>query len=83
MQSVKPGIYRHFKGNCYLVLGVFTHTETKEQYVAYIGSLRFWVRPLDNFLAEVESKGESVPRFSFQKSASINQIGESVLNGKF
>ena len=26
--SVKPGVYRHFKGNIYHVLGVAEHTET-------------------------------------------------------
>ena len=34
--SVKPGIYRHFKGNIYHVLGVAENTETHELTVIYI-----------------------------------------------
>ena len=35
-KSVKPGVYRHFKGNIYHVLGVAENTETKELTVVYI-----------------------------------------------
>ena len=31
------GIYRHFKGDYYLVLGVAIHSETKEKLVIYRG----------------------------------------------
>ncbi len=34
--SVKPGVYRHFKGNIYHVLGVSENTETGELTVMYI-----------------------------------------------
>jgi len=34
--SVKPGVYRHFKGNIYHVLGVAENTETRELTVVYI-----------------------------------------------
>ncbi len=34
--GVKPGIYRHFKGNIYHVLGVSENTETHELTVIYI-----------------------------------------------
>jgi hypothetical protein len=34
--SVKPGVYKHFKGNTYHVLGVSENTETKELTVVYI-----------------------------------------------
>lgn len=34
--SVKPGVYRHFKGNIYHVLGVAENTETKALTVVYI-----------------------------------------------
>lgn len=30
------GVYKHFKGNYYLVVDVALHSETKEKYVVYI-----------------------------------------------
>ena len=34
--QVKPGVYKHFKGNTYHVLGVAENTETGEMTVVYI-----------------------------------------------
>lgn len=50
-------IYKHFKGNYYLVVDIATPSETKEQYVIYRklyedGAL--WIRPLNDFLSEVD-----------------------------
>ena len=58
MENIKiNGIYKHFKGNYYLVVDIACHSETKEKYVIYRqlyedGNL--WVRPLDMFLSEVD-----------------------------
>ncbi|MEK6858745.1 MAG: DUF1653 domain-containing protein [Nanoarchaeota archaeon] len=69
---VKLGIYRHYKGNRYRVLGVGKHSETHEELVIYqalyenhhgMGSL--WVRPLAMFIEEVELEGIKQPRFRF------------------
>ena len=38
MQELKVnGIYRHFKGDYYIVEGIGIHSETKEEYVIYRG----------------------------------------------
>ncbi len=58
MNTVKiNGIYRHFKGDYYLLCEVAYHSETKEQYAVYrrlYGDGSLWVRPLDMFLSEVD-----------------------------
>lgn len=37
-----------------MVLGVATHTETKEELVVYMHNDKIWARPLDMFLSEVD-----------------------------
>ncbi|WP_308492227.1 DUF1653 domain-containing protein [Microbacterium terrisoli] len=66
VQGVEPGIYEHFKGNRYEVVGVARHSETEEWFVYYrqlYGDYAFWVRPLDLFTEHVERDGYSGPRF--------------------
>ena len=58
MQEVKiHAIYRHYKGDLYLVEDVATHTETGEKMVLYralYGDCRLWCRPYDMFLEELD-----------------------------
>ena len=58
MREIKINrIYKHFKGDNYLVVDVATHSETKEKYVVYrrlYEDFSLWIRPLDMFLSEVD-----------------------------
>lgn len=51
------GIYKHFKGDYYLVVDIANDSETKEKFVVYrqlYGEGKLWIRPLDMFLSEVD-----------------------------
>ena len=60
MQELKiKGIYKHFKGDYYLVEDVAIHSETKEKYVVYrtlYGESTLYIRPYEMFLSEVDHK---------------------------
>lgn len=50
-------VYRHFKGDYYLVVDIARHSETGEEYVVYrklYGDGGLWVRPLAMFLEPVD-----------------------------
>lgn len=50
-------VWRHFKGNCYLIIAAARHTETGEMYVVYkalYGTYEDYLRPLDMFMSEVD-----------------------------
>lgn len=68
MSELRNGLYRHYKGNDYQVIGVAGHTETEQRLVVYkalYGEMGLWVRPLSMFIEQVEIDGVSQPRFEF------------------
>jgi len=66
--TLRPGLYRHYKGPRYEVIGTATHSETEEILVVYralYGEFGLWVRPLAMFTETVTVDGAPVPRFAF------------------
>ncbi len=66
--NVIPGIYRHYKGNDYQVIGVARHSEDESELVVYrplYGEGGLWVRPLQMFIETVDKQGKKIPRFEF------------------
>lgn len=73
------GIYKHFKGDYYLVEDIAINSETNEKYVVYralYGSNQLYIRPYEMFISKVDkSKYPNVSqeyRFEFQKINSKN-----------
>ena len=72
MQELQPGLYRHYKGGTYQVIGMARHSETDEQLVVYrcvYDNYSLWVRPLAMFLETVLVDGRTVPRFELLEDA--------------
>ena len=66
--AIKPGRYRHFKGNEYQVLEIARHSETLQPMVVYralYGEQGLWVRPLEMFSELIGRDGQWIPRFKF------------------
>ncbi len=71
---MKLGIYEHYKGKHYEVIGVAHHSETLEELVVYkalyttqFGDDSWWVRPKAMFEEKVLVDGKLVPRFHWVK----------------
>ncbi len=65
---IPPGIYQHYKGNRYEVIGIARHSESLEEMVVYralYDDHGLWVRPADMFAESVVINGESIPRFQY------------------
>lgn len=71
MIELRSGVYRHYKGDHYQLIGIGEHTESHEPLVVYVAlhvrpGPRLRIRPLDGpegFLTPVDLRGETVPRF--------------------
>ena len=75
--ELKPGIYRHFKGNRYELIGIAKHSETLKPMVVYralYGERGLWVRPAAMWTETVDRDGYLGPRFAY--------VGEAVDDGK-
>ena len=71
--GLRCGVYEHYKGKKYLVLGAARHTETGELVAVYVPlyelpgneGVQMSVRPLEMFEGQVEVGSEVRPRFRF------------------
>lgn len=70
--KIAAGVYRHYKGGYYQVLGIAAHTETDELMVVYVSLTgahlpgpRMRIRPLEMWLDVVTHEGKHVPRFEY------------------
>ena len=67
---LRPGKYKHYKGQYYEVIGTVRHSETLEELVLYRAlyankTSALWVRPKAMFLESVEVEGKKILRFEF------------------
>ena len=68
MEPIRPGVYRHFKGNLDRVLFTARHSETREEMVVYqalYGERGYWVRPAAMWQETVSRDGYTGPRFTW------------------
>ena len=68
MEELKPGKYRHFKGNEYELIGIGKPSETLEPMVIYkplYGEGGYWVRPAHMWTETVDRDGYHGPRFQY------------------
>lgn len=67
---VKPGVYEHYKGKRYRVIGIALMEHTEEPVVVYEALYdndrsHYWVRSAAEFTEDVIVRGELVPRYKF------------------
>ena len=73
-------VYKHFKGDLYIVLDVAINSETDKKMVVYralYGDCKLYVRDYDMFLSEVDHKKypniKQRYRFELQNIESVNK----------
>ena len=74
------GIYKHFKGDYYLVIDIANSSENNDKYVIYralYGDNKLWIREINMFLSEVNhDKYPNINqkyRFELQEIESVNK----------
>ena len=69
MENIKiNGIYEHYKGNKYMLVGVANHSETLEKLVVYealYGKKKMWARPEKMFCEKVLVNNKKIKRFKY------------------
>ena len=67
-KEIKLGIYIHFKGNKYEVIGTATHSESLEELVVYraLKDNKIWIRPISMWDELVEHNEQLVKRFTHE-----------------
>lgn len=80
MEIEVKGIYKHFKGDCYLVEDIAIDSETGEKIVIYralYGSTDLYARPYNMFLEKVDKEKypniEQEYRFELQEIKSVKE----------
>lgn len=74
---MKTGIYKHYKGNNYEVIGIAHHSESLEPMVVYkalyeskeYGKDALWVRPQSMFVETINVNGKNFKRFEYIDNA--------------
>ena len=69
--NVKPGMYRHYSGSLYEVIGTARHSETLEELVVYRDVNKpelLWTRPAAMFLEITDYNGSPTQRFTLIES---------------
>ena len=66
--DLKLGLYKHYKGKIYEVVGIAKHSETLEDMVVYKATYQLegenlWVRPLAMFMETIVVEGIELKRF--------------------
>lgn len=66
--DLKLGLYKHYKGKIYEVVGIAKHSETLEDMVVYKATyqpegVNLWVRPLAMFMETIVVEGIELKRF--------------------
>ena len=79
IEAFTPGLWRHFKGQEYLALGLAREDETGEPVVVYArlyarGGLPMSTRRLSIWSEMVEHNGQKVPRFVYVGQRSGSEI---------
>ena len=75
MEVIRNRVYKHFKGDYYLVLDIVIHSETKEEMVLYqqlYGDGKKYVRPKELFISKVDK--EKYPNVSQEYRFELQDI---------
>jgi Protein of unknown function (DUF1653) len=79
-----PGLYRHYKGRLYQVLGTARHSESLEPmtvYRALYGEQGLWVRPAAMFAEQISIDGVQRKRFEKVPESALSSDDPDCENG--